>query len=167
MGASTFISRVLGAPAPQQRILAIIFNMWDYGGHLGPEDARAFLRHATQALYANFTRIDTEGIPFCSETTFLRALKSFRAAVHRYGEGIKRFRARREHTNQKQHISDLDLKRYPGVITIDTETYKFNLTGAFDSALQHAQRNVDKLYEHTFAAPTQPAAPPPGAPGAT
>ena len=66
-----FTISICGAPRPNDYTKAIIFGMW--GLELGPESARAFLRHAFGFFYKDFSDVDLkEGKSFYWETVCLR-----------------------------------------------------------------------------------------------
>ena len=50
-----------------------------------PEDSRAFLRHAYNQFYHDFSNVDLKDTNFYWHLTFSSALKSFRLAALRYG----------------------------------------------------------------------------------
>ena len=71
---------------------AIIFNEWRKG-QLGPIEACAFVRHAVNVFYQDFTLVETNGRAFIPVYTFKRTVLNFRNAVLRYGQTLKEFKA--------------------------------------------------------------------------
>ena len=64
-----------------------------------------------------------------------RAMKGFRNAVLAYGESIKSFLANRTHTTQKKRVPDEALTQFNKLITFTNEGRQYNLTPAFQDAI--------------------------------
>jgi len=71
--AFTFTRTVLGCPGPKNRQEAIVLNRWARN-ELGPEDARALIRHAFGRFYRDFSMVDTHDKPLVTEYTWLDTL---------------------------------------------------------------------------------------------
>ena len=97
----TFTNNILKAPRPNDPRLAITFGQWrrsDDPNPLGPEDARAFLRHAFNHFYHDFANVEMKKIPFVWQSAYLRTLLSFREAIRRRGHSFAVLYANRIHT---------------------------------------------------------------------
>ena len=71
----TFTRTVLGCPDPSSRQQAIVLNRWTRK-ELGPEDARALIRHAFGRFYRDFSMVDTHDKPLIIEYTWLNTRDS-------------------------------------------------------------------------------------------
>jgi hypothetical protein len=87
---------VLNAPPTPRTDKAITFGQWTQT-KLGPEDARAFLRHAYGQFYHvhDFSNVDLKDHTFVWQYTYRNALLSFRDAALRYAHRIKILHATR------------------------------------------------------------------------
>ena len=72
----TFIQHTAGHPLPFHRKKAIVLGQWGPTptDPLGPEDARAFLRHAFGAMYHDFANVDLKNIPFNCDHAYYSTL---------------------------------------------------------------------------------------------
>ena len=119
-----FTMHTLKAPQPYRNVLAIAFGQWRPANHpepLGPEDARAFLRHAFQCMYNDYSRVDLADHHFEWQSTFLRTLKSFQDAALRRIHLFKTMRAQRSFTSLPQQPSDDAINKYPNIITVSSD----------------------------------------------
>ena len=110
---------MLKAPAPHNTFLAIAFGQWhrsDSDSPLGPEEARAFLRHVFNHFYHDFSNVDLKGITFIWQRTYLSALITFREAARRRGQSFTRLYANRVHTDLPCHPPAEELNRFPLVL---------------------------------------------------
>ena len=114
-----FTTEILGAPPPMVHSLAIAFGQWrrhDDPDPLGPEDARAFLRHVFNHLYHDFANVDLKRSTFKWQRTYLSALITFREAARRRGQTFKHLYASRKFTSLPGLPPEDELKAFPNVI---------------------------------------------------
>ena len=77
-----FTRAVLQAPDAPNATKAIIFGQWTQT-ELGPEDARAFLRHAYGEFYPHdFSNVDLKDHTFVWQYTYRNALLAFFTTQH-------------------------------------------------------------------------------------
>ena len=76
----SFTEDVLHTPRTPNPERAIILGLWTRQD-LGPEIARAFLRHAFGCFYDDFSNVDLNDKVFLWQVTFHTALLSFRSAA--------------------------------------------------------------------------------------
>jgi len=114
-----FTTNVLKAPEPAKPPLAIAFGQWrahNSDDPLGPEDARAFLRHVFNHFYHDFSNTDLKSSNFNWQITYYSALVTFRQAAQRRGQTFKRLFANRRWTNLPAIPPQEDLDAFPNVI---------------------------------------------------
>ena len=142
-----FITEVLGTPPPSQRPGAIILNRWTKD-ELGPTEACAFIRHAFQSFYTDFTRVEKEGLRFFPALAFERAILSFRSAVLRYGQSLKKFQVSRKFTSLKEAPPEAR-ERFNTLIRIKLDPlsrdYTITLSEKFDEAIKAAEAKADRV----------------------
>ena len=137
-----FTTSILGAPQPHSMYLAIIFGQWrrsDDPEPLGPEDARAFLRHAFGVFFHDFCNVTHKKIPLKLESTYLRSVTSFRNAVLRRGQSFAALYANRCYTTLPAETPEEERKKYSHIITIEKcGTYRLSssLTNEVERAKQ-------------------------------
>ena len=139
-----FTINTLNAPRPASDMHAIIFGQWDRSDMpepLGPEDARAFLRHAFNCLFHDFCNISHKGIPLVWESTYLRALLSFQSAVLRRGKTFTVLYANRCHTSLPCEIPEEDRTKYSHLITIKPGG-QFHLSPTFVAEIARAREQL-------------------------
>ena len=121
--------------------------MWDKD-EIGSESACAFVRHAYSAFYRDFTLVDTDNRKFIAAETFRRAMYSFRNAVLRYGESIRRFKIKRRftHSKKKKLVPKAALTRFEKLINFDESSYRHALTPEFQAAIKRAEAAVDAYH---------------------
>ena len=115
---------------------AIIFNQANPRDML-PTAACAFIRHAFNCFYHDFANVD-KGYTFTWQRVYYDSLISFRSAVLRHGESMRRLHAHRAYTSLPGTVSQEDREKYECVIHIDqngTSTLNPNFVTAIDAAL--------------------------------
>jgi hypothetical protein len=138
-----FTREVLKAPNSPNVARAIILGLWT-PTELGPEDARAFLRHAFGAFYKDFAKVDILKTPFVWEATFLRAILSFQNAIGRRAQQIRYQYIRRTYSSLKNQVPREERERYPNLAKIDP-TGILTLSPTFTTARAAASRaNEDR-----------------------
>ena len=161
----------------------IIFNQWTATA-LGPLAACAFVRHAYGNMYHDFSLVDTQGRTFNWVFTFAKTLRRFRSAVHRYGEGIRRFHISRRYSALTEQtwdpgparprvdkVSEETRTRFATLLTISSHDHSFSLTQAFTGAIDAAERReaAERIRPTAAILPAPARAAPPrrrgGAPG--
>ena len=135
-----FCSKVLGVQdhALNKRY-SIIFGVASNNKDLLPEPVRAFLRHAYNCFYHDFSNVDVKDAEFHWQTTYCNAVESFRNAVLRYGMRLKKLYTTRKYSTLQGIAPEEARDRYPQLITMDTES-NFSLTGGFKQAIAEAQK---------------------------
>ena len=139
-----FTTNVLNAPRPNSITHAIIFGQWDRSDApdpLGPEDARAFLRHAFNCFFHDFCNITHKKIPLMWESTYLRALLSFQSAVLRRGKTFAVLYANRCHTSLPCEIPEEDRSKYNHLIIIKPGG-QFHLAPTFVAEVERARAQL-------------------------
>ena len=121
-----FIKNVIGDSPPANRQLAIVLNVWSRNT-LGSVAAMAFVRHAYGKFYDAFTCVDTLDKPLITQITFLSTLISFRNAVIRWAEGIRRHHHLRKFTGKKKHVAENTLEQFKQLVIITTNLARGNL----------------------------------------
>ena len=116
----------------------IIFNL-GRGNQLLPQAACAFIRHAFDVFYRDFTLIETADRNFCAEYAYRDTMISFRTAVLDYGQTIKDFRTTRKYTVQKSKVPQDVIHKFPQLIDFDPDNYSFKLTAEFQAAITTAE----------------------------
>ena len=86
---------------------------------LGPEDARAFLRHAFDAFYHDFADVDMKQQKFIWQCTFHNALKSLESAVLRRARQIRLQYVNRKYSTLEKNVPPEELTRFENLIGID------------------------------------------------
>ena len=110
--------------------------MWSHK-KLGPEIARAFLRHAYNVFYHDFSNVDVNNGRFVWQVTYREAVYSFRSAVLRYAVRLRQLHHTRIYTNLTSRAPQGAYDRYPEIIQINpTRTHK--LTDTFQNAIDAA-----------------------------
>ena len=94
--------------------------------------------------------VDTRDKKFVWQRTINRTMKGFRNAVLAYGESIKSFLANRTHTAQKKDVPDEALTCFGELITFTSKGRQYNLTPAFQDAIDATAKLESDNY-----APTQ------------
>ena len=115
-----FTRVVLQAPDAPNVTKAIIFGQWTQT-ELGPEDARAFLRHAYGQFYHDFSNVDLKDHTFVWQYTYRNALLSFRDAALRYAHRIKVLHATRTYSTLPETTPLEARERYPNIMTINAD----------------------------------------------
>ena len=139
-----FTVDILNAPRPKSDMHAIIFGQWDRSdapNPLGPEDARAFLRHAFNCFFHDFCNITHKNIPLMWESTYLRALLSFQSAVLRRGRTFSVLYANRCHTCLPCEVPEEDRNKYAHLIVIKPGG-KFHLSPTFVAEVERARAQL-------------------------
>ena len=138
----TFTLEVLKAPYTPRPDKAIAFGQWTQT-ELGPEDARAFLRHAYGQFYHDFSNVDLKDHTFDWRYTYRDALLTFRDAALRYAHRIKVLHATRTYSTLPETTPQEARERYPNVITINADGSS-KLTSAFQKAIDDARTEADR-----------------------
>jgi len=136
-----FTTRILQAPAPHNAHLAIAFGQWNHpqsADPLGPEDARAFLRHAFNHFYHDFANVDLKNSTFVWQETYLAALYSFREAAQRRGQSFKMLYANRKNTDLPSSPPQEELDAFPNVLSC-RQGGEFQINPAIDAEIQKAK----------------------------
>ena len=150
-----FTKNVLKAPNPQDKRVAIIFGIWSHNT-LGPEIARAFLRHAYNVFYHDFSNVDVKNGRFIWQVTFREAIYSFRNAVLRYAVRLRQLHYTRIYTNLTNQAPQEAYDRYPEVVHIEPAG-KHKLTDAFQKAIDAAIDDANTaIANNTRPQPNQP-----------
>ena len=111
-------------------------------GGIGPSIECAIMRHAFGCLYRDLTLVDTAKSNLIYQRTFLRMVKTFRNAVIRYGERIKRFHAARMHTNKKSMLSAHAREAHKHVIIISDDSATYRISPGLIAAVARAEAAV-------------------------
>ena len=133
-----FCHDVLGAPDMRRHQVerAIIFNQANPKDML-PTAPCAFIRHAFNCFYHDFANVD-KGYTFTWQRVYYDSLISFRSAVLRHGERMRRLHAHRAYTSLPGTVSQEDREKYECVIHIvqdGTSTLNPNFVTANGTAL--------------------------------
>ena len=139
----TFTRVVLQAPDAPKVTKAIIFGQWTQT-ELGPEDSRAFLRHAYGQFYHDFSNVDLKDHTFVWQYTYRNALLSFRDAAFRYAHRIKVLHATRTYSTLPETTPLEARERYPNIMTINADGSS-KLTSAFQKAIDDAKAEADRV----------------------
>ena len=113
-----FTKQVLHALRPESETHALIFGVWKKN-ELGPEDARAFLRHAFGTFYRDFADVDMKQQKIIWQCTFHNALKSLESAVLRRARQIRLQYVNRKYSTLEKHVPPEELTRFTNLIGID------------------------------------------------
>ena len=116
-------------------------NRSDDPDPLGPEDARAFLRHAFNCFFHDFCNITHKKIPLMWELTYLRALLSFQSAVLRRGKTFAVLYANRCHTSLPCEIPEEDRDKYNHLIIVKPGG-QFHLAPTFVAEVERARAQL-------------------------
>ena len=129
--------RILQAPDMRTAIeRAIIFNQANPKDML-PTAACAYIRHAFNCFYHDFANVD-KGHTFTWQRVYYDSLISFRSAVLRHAERMRRMHTHRVHTSLPEEVSQEDRDKFECVIKIDPHgnaTLNSVFTAAIDAAL--------------------------------
>jgi len=125
----------------------------------------AFIRHAYGKFYDAFTCVDTLDKPLITQIAFLNTLISFRNAVIRWAEGIRRHHHLRKFTGKKKHVAENTLETFKQLVIITT-AYTYTLHPAFIAAITTQEQRVKAWREEQAAAAARrrQGVAPPGAP---
>jgi len=138
-----FTREVLQAPYTPRPDKAIAFGQWTQT-ELGPEDARAFLRHAYGQFYHDFSNVDLKDHKFVWQYTYRDALLTFRDAALRYAHRIKVLHATRIYSTLPETTPLEARERYPNIMTINADGSS-KLTSAFQKAIDDAKAEADRV----------------------
>ena len=100
------------------------------------------MRAAHLTLHRRSGRVD-KGYTFTWQRVYYDSLISFRSAVLRHGESMRRLHAHRAYTSLPGTVSQEDREKYECVIHIDqngTSTLNPNFTTAIDAALARVKQ---------------------------
>jgi|EP00966_Prymnesium_polylepis_P333896 hypothetical protein len=136
-----FCTTTLEAETPTKLPEAIIFTLVDKE-ELLPEDSRAFLRHAYNQFFHDFSNVDLKDTNFYWHLTFSSALKSFRLAALRYGMKDRILYSTRRYTNLVQEAPEEARKRFPSVVEVSNDG-AFSLNPTFAAAVNAAEKEAD------------------------
>ena len=137
----TFVTSVLGAPHEQFLDRLIIFNTIQH--QMASTEACAFIRHAVNCFYRDFTMVDTHDKTFTWQLTFADTVHSFRNAVYTWAETIRIFTAVRRYSNKKKKKVPLDtLTRFNKLVTFSDAGLYFRLTPQFQQAIARADADA-------------------------
>ena len=142
-----FTTKVLLAPNPQRIEHAVIFGQWrrsDDPDPLGPEEARAFLRHAFNVFFHDFCNVNHKNIPFQWESTYLRALLSLKSAVLRRGKTFAVLYANRCNTALPEEIAEDDRDKFSQLIKVRPHG-KFEIAPAFLNEIDRARTQLQNI----------------------
>ena len=133
-----FTENVLHALPTNNAARAVILGLWP-NNILGPETARAFLRHAFGCFYDDFSKVDLSGHIFLWQVTFRTALFSFRSAALRRAQQVKLQYVHRTYSSLHECVPKKERDRFNTVVDI-------SLTGiaTIHSAFQRA---IDKAID--------------------
>ena len=115
----------------------IIFGLRDRKTLLS-EPSRAFLRHAYNQFYHDFSNVDLKAGALTPEATLSYALKSFRSAVLRHGMHFRILHNSRFYSTLPAIAPREARERYPQLISID-ESGSFVLAPALTQAVDQAE----------------------------
>ena len=147
-----FTIKILLAPRPKSDVHAIIFGQWDRSDSpepLGPEDARAFLRHAFNVFFHDFCNITHKKIPLMWESTYLRAVLSFQSAVLRRGKTFSVLYANRCHTSLPCEIPEEERNKYNHILIIKPGG-QFHLSPTFVAEVERAKAQLQAVKTHQY-----------------
>ena len=142
-----FTINVLLAPKPISNWHAIIFGQWrrsDDPDPLGPEEARAFLRHAFNVFFHDFCNVTHKNIPFQWESTYLRALLSLKSAVLRRGKTFAVLYANRCNTSLPEEIAEEDRDKFSQLIRVRPQG-KFEIAPALLNEIDRAHTRLQDI----------------------
>ena len=91
-----------------------------------PEPCCAFLRHAYNQFYHDFSNVDLKGTNFYWCLTFSSALKTFRLAALRYGMQHRILYTTRVYTNLVQEAPKEARQRFASVVDVDRDGRAFS-----------------------------------------
>ena len=143
-----FTTNVLLAPKPVSDWHAVIFGQWkrsDDPDPLGPEAARAFLRHAFNVFFHDFCNVTHKNIPFQWESTYLRALLSLKSAVLRRGKTFAVLYANRSNTSLPEEIAEEDRDKFPQLLRVRPQG-KFEIAPAFLNEIDRAHTQLQNIH---------------------
>ena len=126
-------------------VVCTTFNEWRKD-QIGPIDACAFVRHAVNVFYQDFTAVETNGRAFIPVYSFKRTALNFRNAVLRYGQSLKEFKATREYSTLKDRVPEETLSKFPKLISFDPSNYHFSLDANFKKAVAAAEKAADDYH---------------------
>ena len=144
-----FITTILKCPMPRDLKLAIAFGQWKPPSDpdpLGPEEARAFLRHAFNHFYHDFANVDLKSSAFTWQSTYLATLHSFREAARRRGQSFKILFASRLHTALPNTPPQEELHAFPTVLTCHVGG-TFLINPAIDAEIESAKNILIQQYQ--------------------
>ena len=124
--------------------MAISFGQWrrsDDPNPLGPEDARAFLRHAFNHFYHDFANVELKKIPFIWQSTYLRSLLSLREAIRRRGHTFTVLYANRMHTQLPTTAPEEERDLLPNCMKCMPDG-TFTINPAIDAEIDRAKAAV-------------------------
>ena len=136
-----------GVPRPSDPTEATIFNLWQ-GDTLGPEEARATMRHAFSSMYRRFSQVDLAGQQFSTHAATLETLQAIRRALVRRAKRIQKLHANRIFTNLPDGIPDEDAGKFKTLIRMDN-TGEYTIEPVLD---QHIAKYEKLLAEEKAAA---------------
>jgi hypothetical protein len=149
-----FCNKIFDTPSRTNTPLMVILNRWDGAHAIGPEGARAFVRHAFGRYYATSVnhakaKTEKEPFPFDMPKTFFDTVTRYKEAVMREGKDLEKFKAKRMHTaTEKKHVPATALERFAQLMDIDPDTYKATLTPDFTAEIGRAKQMVDAIRAH-------------------
>ena len=108
-----------------------------------PEACCAFLRHAYNQFYHDFSNVDLKGTNFYWCLTFSSALKTFRLAALRYGMQHRILYTTRVYTNLVQEAPMEARQRFASVVDVDRDGV-FCLEPEFVAAVDAAEKEADE-----------------------
>ena len=145
-----FITNTLKCPIPRDLKLAIAFGQWKPPSDpdpLGPEEARAFLRHAFNHFYHDFANVDLKNSLFMWQGAYLATLHSFREAARRRGQSFKILFASRLHTTLPNTPPHEELHAFPTVLSCQVGG-SFEINPAIDAEIERAKSQHTQRYQH-------------------
>ena len=143
-----FITGIIGAPQPQNHMQACILGQWS-AKELGPIEALAFLRHAFNQLYHDFSNVDLKNYTLDWLNTYRDALLSFRDAVLRRGRHTRLLYSHRRYTNLPSKVPKEEREKYSSLVSMSedgnctlTAEFEREIKDAIDTAGAHADANT-------------------------
>ena len=118
---------------------AIIFNVSHNRKDMLQVPACAFLRHAYNCFYHDFSNVDVKDAEFHWQITYCDAVESFRNAVLRYGRRLKILYNARKYSTLQGKAPKEAREKYPQLIAID-DCSNASLTGEFTRDIAEAQK---------------------------
>ena len=152
--------KTLRAPRIHDARLAIIFGLHDTGPNtnkeLLPEATRAFLRHAYNQFYHDFSNVDLKNINFVWQRTYRNAIRSLQNAVLAYGMRIRLLFDTRLYSTLNGVAPKETRQKFTTLIDINEEGCRsFRLTPDFQAEIDRAETQHNDITQQMIRDATQ------------